>query len=513
MKFDRVMHTAPSSSRLQQSILLSSILVALGACGGGGGGGGGGNSAPPAPPAASNVAPSPNAGADQTIELPTSTVQLTGTATDDNLPAPPTLTYTWSASSPTVTFETANAAATKAKFSEAGTYTLTLNVSDGQLSATDTVQVVVNGPVYPAAEWTTATPAEMNMDVAKLDTAKTYATSVPQYEGSGIIVRRGRVVYSWGPQDTRYDVKSATKSIGGVALGLALEDGRLALTDKANLHMPTMGIEPNKPKNPWVDEITVLQLGTHTAGFPKSGAEGAPVVAPGTQWRYSDGGLNWLADTLTTVYAQDLNSLLFTRVYSKIGITPADLTWRSAGEDGVGTNDDGLRTDQLNVNGTSVKRRELAAGIKIDVKAMARVGQLFLRDGVWNGERLLPKSFVDTVRTARDNKALPIVSEDANDTYSKATENYGVLWWTNKTGASGDLPGVPADAYWAWGLGDSLIVVIPSLDLVIARGGVPVPGTTDPTPTTRTWNDWNWDGDYKVLVPFLTPIVESVTDD
>jgi hypothetical protein len=36
-----------------------------------------------------------------------------------------------------------------------------------------------------------------------------------------------------------------------------------------------------------------------------------------------------------------------------------------------------------------------------------------------------------------------------------------VLWWTNK---SGTMPNVPTDTYWAWGLGEELIVVIPSLD-------------------------------------------------
>jgi CubicO group peptidase (beta-lactamase class C family) len=79
-----------------------------------------------------------------------------------------------------------------------------------------------------------------------------------------------------------------------------------------------------------------------------------------------------------------------------------------------------------------------------------------------------------------------------------------VLWWTNK---SGEMPGVPRDAYWAWGLGDNLIVVIPSLDVVIARTGN---NPDDPSlPQLRTERN----GDYGVLVPLLTPIVESVTDD
>jgi CubicO group peptidase (beta-lactamase class C family) len=86
--------------------------------------------------------------------------------------------------------------------------------------------------------------------------------------------------------------------------------------------------------------------------------------------------------------------------------------------------------------------------------------------------------------------------------FPNVTANYGVLWWTNAAGA---LPNIPTDAHWAWGLGDSLIVVIPSLDLVIARTG----NNPDTLPALPQWRA-GWNGDYAVLAPFLNPIVESV---
>jgi CubicO group peptidase (beta-lactamase class C family) len=197
---------------------------------------------------------------------------------------------------------------------------------------------------------------------------------------------------------------------------------------------------------------------------------------------------------LTQVYGQDLNSLLFSRVWSNIGITDADATpngslvWRS----------NAFRDDKLN----GVKRREFASGISASVDAMARIGYLFLRRGMWDGQRLLPESFVDAVHTPRPevaNMANPQVAD-----YPTATANYGMMWWTNTTG---ELPDVPRDTYWAWGLGDSLIVVIPSLDVVIARTGN---NPDDPSlPQLRTERN----GDYKVLAPLLTPIVQSVTGD
>jgi CubicO group peptidase (beta-lactamase class C family) len=344
----------------------------------------------------------------------------------------------------------------------------------------------VDSPVFPTTTWATATPADMNMDAAKLAQARNYSLIGG---GSGFITRRGRVVYTWGDTSARYTVKSATKSIGSVALGLALDDGRLQLTDSAQMHLPTVGVPPNSNRaTGWLDQITILQLATHTAGFEKQGGFIPLQFEPGTTWFYSDGGANWLADVLTQVYGEDLNSLLFSRVWSNIGITDDMLSWR----------DNSHRSDTLN----GVKRREISSGIDASVDAMARIGYLFLRRGVWNGQRLLSESFVDLVRTPRP-ETIAATNGDAQD-FPTGTVNYGVLWWTN---TSGELPGVPRDAYWAWGLGDNLIVVIPSLDIVIARTG------NDPDDSSLPQLRTARDGHYGVLAPLFTPIVESVTDD
>ncbi|HKU13645.1 MAG TPA: serine hydrolase [Steroidobacteraceae bacterium] len=347
-------------------------------------------------------------------------------------------------------------------------------------------------PVFPTSEWVSATPADMNMDVAKLNQARDYSLTGG---GSGFITRKGRRVYSWGNTTALYDLKSATKSVGGMALGLALDDGLLRLGDSAQMHLSTLGVPPTSNRNTgWLSQITIVELATHTAGFEKPGGYVPLQFQPGTTWFYSDGGLNWLADVLTQVYGEDLNSLLFSRVWSTIGITDAaassngSLQWRS----------NAFRDDKLN----GVKRREFGSGISASVDAMARIGYLFLRRGMWDGQRLLPESFVDAVHTPRPEVAKmdnPQVAE-----YPTATANYGMMWWTNTTG---ELPDVPRDTFWAWGLGDSLIVVIPSLDLVIARTGN---NPDDPSlPQLRTERN----GDYKVLAPLLTPIVQSVSGD
>ena len=93
---------------------------------------------------ANNLAPIVNAGSDQTITFP-GTATLTGTATDDGLPSG-TLTKSWTkVSGPgTVTFVNGNSLNASATFSLAGSYTLRLTATDGSLTSSDDLNVLVN---------------------------------------------------------------------------------------------------------------------------------------------------------------------------------------------------------------------------------------------------------------------------------------------------------------------------------------------------------------------------------
>lgn len=513
-----------SIRRGRQLAIGISLALSIAACGGGGGGGGGTSAAVQQ---SQNAAPKVQAGTDQTIELPTASAQLTGSATDD---ASQTLTYSWTATSgPSgVTFGTANAAATSVTFPSAGAYVLTLSVSDGSLSATDTVSVTVNAATYPASDTTNdttdhgwarvAAAADVGMTQAGLDQAATYAQTSGRSnpaDNAGMIVRHGRIVTSWGDIDKRYDMKSTTKSMGGIALGIAYDNKSILLSDTAKSHYADFGAKPvaNLSTGPgWVDSITIQQLATHTAGFTKYAGWGVSLndsttttllYQPGTTWSYSDSGLNWLAEVLTTVFNEDLATVLGTRVWTALGLNS------SYGSAGGGTTSDVHWRDNANRPqlGAVPHKRELASGIFANANAMARVGQLFLRKGVWaNDQRVLSEEFVNIVKTPVAANA-SLANPKAAD-FPNATVNYGVLWWTN---ANGQLPNVPKDAYWAWGLGDSLIVVIPSLDIVVVRAGAQFIADPDPSPGVREWNDADWNGDYAVLAPFLDPIVQSVT--
>jgi K319-like protein len=117
-----------------------------------------------------NSRPAVSAGPNRTITLPASTT-LTATATDDGLPS--ALTYAWSVVSGTgVNFASPNSSSTQVSFSAAGTYTLRVTVSDGQLSSTADVVITVNagnadvehgqiqsGYLVVTPDWESAAPA------------------------------------------------------------------------------------------------------------------------------------------------------------------------------------------------------------------------------------------------------------------------------------------------------------------------------------------------------------------
>ncbi len=327
---------------------------------------------------------------------------------------------------------------------------------------------------WPAEKWQTAEPADAGLDAALLAKARDYALSGG---GAGYVTRGGRLVMSWGDARRRFDLKSSSKSIGVTALGLAIGDGKLALSDLATKRHPNFGVPPDgNAATGWLDKITLRHLATQTAGFEKPGGYGKLLFEPGTQWAYSDGGPNWLAECVTLAYRQDVAELLFTRVFQPLGITPKDLVWRA----------NAYRPHEIE----GVARREFGSGVSANVDAMARIGLLYLRDGRWRDQQLLPRDFVRKVASVdRAVAGLPVVNPRE---YGKASDHYGLLWWNN---ADGTLAGVPHDAFWSWGLFDSLIVVIPSLDIVAARAG-------------DSWKRQS-DDHYDVLKPFLAPIASA----
>ncbi len=334
-------------------------------------------------------------------------------------------------------------------------------------------------PVWPGREWQKAAPEQVGMDPALLAEARDHALTGG---GSGMVTRHGRAVMLWGDQGQTYDLKSSTKAIGVTAVGLALIDGKFqSLHEPASKYQPDLGVPPatNKDKGR-LAKITLWHLATQTAGFDKPGGYTELLFEPGAKWSYSDGGPNWLAECVTLAYGRDLQELMFERVFSPIGIDHEDLKWR----------ENSYRPGRI----AGVARREFGSGISANADAMARIGYLYLRGGRWQDKQIIPSWFVDAARTVPYGmRGLQGLKPES---YGNASDHYGLLWWNN---ADGTMKIVPRDAYWSWGLYDSLIVVIPSLDIVASRAGKSLPRTQGGS-------------QYAPIEPFLSSLAMSVKD-
>ena len=91
------------------------------------------------------------------------------------------------------------------------------------------------------------------------------------------------------------------------------------------------------------------------------------------------------------------------------------------------------------------------------VRDWARIGLLYLQEGLWQGKQLLSQEFVDFVQTPA-----PAWNNEEN---KESVSRYGGMWWLNTRGSYN----APSDAYYAAGAGGQTTIVIPSRQLVLAR--------------------------------------------
>lgn len=152
---------------------------------------------------------------------------------------------------------------------------------------------------------------------------------------------------------------------------------------------------------------------------------------PGTHWDYDN------YDTLRAVYAMK-------RV---LGGDYAEYP-RTALLDRIGMRNTVVSVDRF---GDFI----LSSQVYTNARDLARLGLLYLNDGVWNGERLLSSEWINFVRTPASSTA-----ERGNF--------YGGQWWL----VPDDRTDVPASAYSTSGNRGQYVIVVPSHDLVIVRRGL-----------------------------------------
>lgn len=186
-----------------------------------------------------NQPPVVSAGPNQTITLPANAVTLSGSATDDGLPAGSTLQMIWSmVSGPApVRFVNAAAAGTTALFGAAGIYDLRLTASDSQLDSSADVTITVNPPpgtpasasivLSPASAGPIAVGTAQQMQAAVVDgngvpianASVTFAvTGANQTSGAVTTNASGIAIFTYTGAKSGVDAVLATSTVGILSL-------------------------------------------------------------------------------------------------------------------------------------------------------------------------------------------------------------------------------------------------------------------------------------------------------
>jgi len=106
----------------------------------------------------------------------------------------------------------------------------------------------------------------------------------------------------------------------------------------------------------------------------------------------------------------------------------------------------------------------LSSQVWTTARDLARLGLLHLNDGVWGGERILPKGWAQYVAT-------PAPSQPPKASDGRPTRGYGAQWWLYN-----EFPGLPADTYAALGNRGQILMIIPSRNLLLVRRGYDLAG-------------------------------------
>jgi CubicO group peptidase (beta-lactamase class C family) len=263
----------------------------------------------------------------------------------------------------------------------------------------------------------------------------------PRIEPHGLIIQRhGRRIVEgyWAPHtgDRGRLVYSLSKSFTGTALGLQLGENRLSLDDLVSEHLPELfdGADP-PTRRMKIRHIASMSTGHDRETFlealaidPADPVRGffkiPPDAEPGTLFAYNQPPVLALATILQRLAGERLIDYLRPRVLDPLGIS--EFRWEQF-RPGL---DMGF------------------SGVHTNLDAVARLGQLYLDDGVWNGRRLLPEGWV------ADASATHIANPQREE--PDWQQGYGFQLWRSRHGYRGD------------GAFGQYMVVLPEHDAVVA---------------------------------------------
>jgi CubicO group peptidase (beta-lactamase class C family) len=309
-------------------------------------------------------------------------------------------------------------------------------------------------------------PAEIDQEMLNVAVDKTFSEPDSQKvrrTRAVVIVYQGRIIeerYAPGfSKDTPLIGWSMTKSITNALVGIMVGKGKLSIKEPAPV------AEWSGPKDPraaitldqllrmssglgFVEVYTDLLSDTpfmlfgtpDSAGFTAAKPQ---ETEPDSRWRYISGSPNLVCRFLREVLGGSLaHYFAFPRrtLFEKIGMRSAVI--------------------EPDATGTFVGSSFSYA----TARDWARFGLLYLQDGVWAGEHILPEGWVKYTTTP---------------TPKAPKGEYGAYWWLNAGNPVGSenrlYPSVPSDLYLARGYEGQNVIVIPSRKLILVHLGACIP--------------------------------------
>lgn len=296
---------------------------------------------------------------------------------------------------------------------------------------------------------TRSTPKAENVDEQGIQDFVKAMQDEDQNIHSLMIVRHGKVIHEqWfgdNAADKPHILNSVTKTFTATAIGFAVAENRLKVTDKVISFFPDK--LPDEV-SPYLRELEIRHLLTMSVGNDPNGVNhhntdlvksflALPItVKPGTEFAYNSMASHMLSAIIQKVTGEKLVDYLTPRLFNPLHIKVS--RWE---------------VDKMGINTGGY-------GLYLCTEDIAKLGQLILQKGMWQGERLLPAAWFDEA-TAKQVESVPswVKWEDRHTlpTDHDWRQGYGYQMWRCTHNA------VRAD-----GAGGQYILIIPDKDVVIA---------------------------------------------
>jgi CubicO group peptidase (beta-lactamase class C family) len=341
-------------------------------------------------------------------------------------------------------------------------YVETTNIKVGDIIATGDIQLIVP-PVFVSEKDIAiqAIAPKSGWEISKDNYDKEKIRALNQKIGEkvfkdieGIVVIKDNKLlieeyFNDSKRKTLHNPRSVGKTFAATALGIAIEEGYIK--DENQTLKEFYDLKKFKNYSPEKGNVTLKNLLTMTAGFDGSDMDyNSPgneenmyptdnwvkftldlgmdnSQTPGKDWDYFTAGVVVLGDILHQSVPGGLKNYADEKLFKPLGIKK--YKWQY----------------------TPQKVANTAGGIQLRALDFAKFGQLYKNDGLWNGQQILPKQWVED--SFSHQAAIP----DTDD------EFYGYLFW-NKTF---EIDGKSHEVYYASGNGGNKIYVFQDLPLVI----------------------------------------------